>query len=62
MEFTNGQTEVCIKEIGTKTRFQNMANTTGTMGEHIKGTGLIIICMDKVFTNGLTVENTKVNT
>jgi hypothetical protein len=61
MEYINGQTEVFIREIGTKIRFLNMENTTGMMEEHIKGTGLIIICMAKACTNGLTVENMKEN-
>ena len=61
MEFINGQTEACIKVTGIKIRFQNMVNIIGTTEEHIRGTGLIIICMDKAFTNGLTVENTKAN-
>jgi len=62
MVYINGQMVVCIKEIGIKIKFQNMANIIGMMEELIKDIGLIIICMDKVSTNGLTVENMRVNT
>ena len=59
MEFINGLTEVSIKVIGTKTKFQDMENIIGTMAEHIRGTGSTIICTDKESTSGLTVVNTK---
>ena len=61
MEFTSGLMEAFTKVIGTKIRFQNMANITGTTVELIKVIGLIIICMEAVSTNGQTVGNTKVN-
>ena len=62
MAFTSGPTEVFIKEIGIKTRYQAMVNITGMMGEHIKVTGSTIICMVKVSTNGPMVVNTRVST
>ena len=62
MVYINGQMEAFIKEIGTKIRLAGMANTTGTMVEIIKGTGLKIICMDKASTLGLMDVSMKANT
>jgi hypothetical protein len=59
--YTNGQIPVCIKEIGSKIKFQVTENTLGMMAEHIMDTGLIIICMDKVYIRGLMVGNMKEN-
>lgn len=61
MAYTNGQTEVYIKEIGIKTKYLSMENITGTMAEPTKAIGLTIICMAKVSINGLMVENTRAN-
>lgn len=61
MEFINGPTEVVIKVIGTKIKFQNMESTFGMTGELIKDIGLIIICMVTEFINGQMVENMKEN-
>lgn len=61
MEFISGPMEVFTKVIGTKIRFQNTENITGTTVGLIKVIGLIIICMEMVSTNGQTVENTKEN-
>ena len=60
MESTNGRMEAFTKVIGLKTKFLVMENIFGMIKEHIKDIGKIIICMVKVFINGLTEENTKV--
>jgi hypothetical protein len=39
-----------------------MENTTGMTDECTWATGLIIICMDKAFTNGLMGVSTRENT
>ena len=59
-EYTNGQMEVFIKEIGFKIKSLDMANILGMIKEHTKDIGLTIICMDKEYINGRMAENTKV--
>lgn len=54
-----GQMEVNSKEIGKKTKLQDLAFISGKMAEYTKVTGNKIICTDKVFTNGRMVENMK---
>ena len=54
-----GQMEVNLKEIGKKTKLQDLAFISGKMAEYTKVTGNKIICTDKVFTNGRMVENMK---
>ena len=51
--------EVNSKEIGKKTKLQDLAFISGKMAEYTKVTGNKIICTDKVFTNGRMVENMK---
>ena len=60
MESTNGRTEAFTKVIGLKTKSLVMENIFGMIKERIKDIGKIIICMVKVYINGLTEENTKV--
>ena len=62
MEFTSGQTQVCIKEIGNKTKYQVMESILGMMEGHIKVTGLTITCTAKGYTPGLMEENMRENT
>ena len=62
MEFISGQMEASLKAIGKKTKSQATVSTTGKTEECTKDTGNKIICTDKVYTNGLTVGNMKVNT
>ena len=57
MEFINGLMEAYIKEIGTKIRFLDMENITGTTAGPIKGIGWIIICTVKEFICGWMVES-----
>lgn len=54
-----GQMEVNLKEIGKKTKLQDLEFISGKMVEYTKVTGNKIICTDKVFTNGRMVENMK---
>ena len=60
MEYINGLMEVYTKVIGIKTKFLSMENIIEMMVELIKDTGLITICMDKVYTSGQMEESTKV--
>lgn len=56
-----GLTEVVIKEIGTKIKYQDMVLIIGMTIECTKVIGLIIICMVKVNIIGQMAVNMKVN-
>ena len=57
-----GQTDLDMLETGMIIKLTVMAYILGLMDALTKDLGRTIICMDKVFTLGLTVEDTRVNT
>ena len=56
-----GTMEPCITVNGLRIKWRGMGNINGQMIEHMKEGGMTTICMDRVYTHGKTVDDTKDN-
>jgi len=59
MENISGQTEIAIKDIGKIINTMERGFKDYLMADRMKETGLRVRCMEEVFINGRTDNNTK---